>query len=273
MSAFVVEPALRGGSLPFDRAAPLYDRTRGFPPGVAERVAAGICRLAGLGPGAALLDLGVGTGRLALPLAARGLRVTGIDLSRPMLEALRAKEGPGRLPLVEADVVHLPFAGGAFQAVLAVYLFHLVGGWRAALAEARRVLAPGGCFLLGWVRWGTPNPFEEVMGRWREIVVSMGGRVSWPGQSEPERLRRALRELGLQPQQAADAAVWSGRACPAQVLEHVAERAFSDSWRVPEDLHQRSLQKLREWLRRRYEDPGQMVEAQHAFQLAVLEKT
>ena len=56
---------------------------------------------------AAVLELGVGTGRLALPLAARGLAVTGVDASAAMLERLAAKPGAGQLRLVAGDMADL----------------------------------------------------------------------------------------------------------------------------------------------------------------------
>ncbi len=59
------------------------------------------------GPRARVLELGVGTGRLALPLAAAGLRVTGVDASAAMLARLRAKPGADRVRAVEADMADL----------------------------------------------------------------------------------------------------------------------------------------------------------------------
>jgi 2-polyprenyl-3-methyl-5-hydroxy-6-metoxy-1,4-benzoquinol methylase len=78
-------------SVAFDRAAEYYDQTRGFPAEVSEHIADVIEEAAGLGDrpeGAAgrLLEIGVGTGRISLPLHRRGRRTVGIDLSEPMLE-------------------------------------------------------------------------------------------------------------------------------------------------------------------------------------------
>lgn len=56
------------------------------------------------GPGGRVLELGVGTGRLALPLAALGLRVTGVDAAEEMLEVLTAKDPDGRVERVSGDV-------------------------------------------------------------------------------------------------------------------------------------------------------------------------
>src|SRR5262245_65626585 len=65
-----------------------------------ERAVATLAELAGRGP---VLELGIGTGRLALPLAARGLAVHGIDASEEMINKLRAKPGGDRIPVAIRD--------------------------------------------------------------------------------------------------------------------------------------------------------------------------
>jgi SAM-dependent methyltransferase len=83
-----------------DGVADVYDEwfgTTGDEPVALERLA----QLAAGGP---VLELGVGTGRLAIPLAARGLAVTGIDVSGAMLDQLRAKPGSDRVTVVQGDM-------------------------------------------------------------------------------------------------------------------------------------------------------------------------
>ncbi len=77
-------------SLSFDRVAGRYDTTRGYPPDVARQIAAGD-GLGQLKPAAAALEIGIGTGRIALPLLECGVNVTGVDISPLMLEQLSAK--------------------------------------------------------------------------------------------------------------------------------------------------------------------------------------
>ena len=136
-----------GSSVSFDRAADYYDRTRALP---AARAAAQTELLAGqltqaVGP---CLEIGVGTGRVALPLAAAGHRVIGLDLSAPMLERLRAKDPAATVPVVRADALALPFARGAFGAALACHVLHLVADWVRAVQELVRVVVPGGVLLV-----------------------------------------------------------------------------------------------------------------------------
>ena len=78
-----------------EEIAARYDAASGdmFDPAVIEPAVSFLAELAG---GGAALELGIGTGRIALPLAQRGVRVHGIDLSEAMVARLRAKPGGGR---------------------------------------------------------------------------------------------------------------------------------------------------------------------------------
>ncbi|MEC9202268.1 MAG: class I SAM-dependent methyltransferase [Actinomycetota bacterium] len=119
--------------------------------GTPDEVAAGIVALANGGP---VLELGVGTGRLALPLADRGLAVTGLDASPAMLERLRAKPGADRLTLVECDMAApVPeMADGSFAVVLVGFntFFNLTtaDAQASCVAAVARLLRPGGRFVV-----------------------------------------------------------------------------------------------------------------------------
>jgi SAM-dependent methyltransferase len=98
-----------------------------------------------------ILELGVGTGRLALPMAGAGLDVVGIDASDEMLDALRAKDGANNVHSVLGDMAALPFAP-TFSLVLVAFntLFNLVGHDRieACFVDVERVLLPDGMFVV-----------------------------------------------------------------------------------------------------------------------------
>jgi ubiquinone/menaquinone biosynthesis C-methylase UbiE len=131
----------------FDRAADFYDRTRSLPAdAMAEIIPMLAHQLAGKGP---CLEIGVGTGRFALPLHEAGVAMTGIDLSRPMMAVLVDKAG-GQLPfpLAMADATQLPFPSDAFGAGIACHVLHLIPDWPVAVAELVRVIRPGGVILI-----------------------------------------------------------------------------------------------------------------------------
>ncbi|MEU3397958.1 class I SAM-dependent methyltransferase [Streptomyces filamentosus] len=125
--------------LDYETEAAHYDETRGGVPR-AEAAAGAVLRL--LPPTArTLLDLACGTGLVTERIARPGLRVLGADAAHAML-----RTAAGRLPgrTVRADARRLPFPDASLDAVCAVWLLHLVPFTGEVLAEAARVLRPGG---------------------------------------------------------------------------------------------------------------------------------
>jgi SAM-dependent methyltransferase len=120
----------------YSRQARAYDSTRGASPSVLVplRIA-----LAGA-PGRELADIGGGTGNYALALADEDWQPTVVDRSVQMLAQASAKG----LKTVRANATRLPFAEATFDAAMLVSMLHHVDGPAQALAEAKRVLRPGG---------------------------------------------------------------------------------------------------------------------------------
>jgi demethylmenaquinone methyltransferase/2-methoxy-6-polyprenyl-1,4-benzoquinol methylase len=109
-------------------------------------------RLASLAPdarGARALDLACGTGDIAFELAARGARVTALDITPRMLHLARRRprRPAGRVDFVAGDMMALPFAGGSFDVVTTGYGLRNVPVLADALREINRVLRPGGLLL------------------------------------------------------------------------------------------------------------------------------
>ncbi len=137
-------------SLAFDQAVSFYDKTRSNPDWVMSAIVDSMLRLAQFTLASRVLEIGIGTGRIAVPLAQRGFPVVGVDLSLPMMIELQKKiaEYPARVVMAQADANDLPFADGQFDCVYAVHVYHLVANWRHALHEAQRVVKPSGFFLI-----------------------------------------------------------------------------------------------------------------------------
>lgn len=126
----------------YNEEAERYDALRGGEPRAAEAASA----VLGLLPEGTrtLLDLACGTGTVTRRLAAAGLDVTGVDAAYGMLSRAAAQV-PGRL--VRADCRQLPFPDASFDAVSAIWLLHLLDDAALVVAEAARVLRPGGVFV------------------------------------------------------------------------------------------------------------------------------
>ena len=107
--------------------------------------------LAGLAGDHRTLELAIGTGRVALPLAAQGIAVEGIDASAAMVERLRAKPGGASIPVVMGDMAEVATTG-PFGLVYLVFnsLFGLLTQARQAecFRNVARVLGPGGAFVI-----------------------------------------------------------------------------------------------------------------------------
>ena len=243
-------------SVPFDRAAEYYDRTRALPPALHAAVIEGLrAELSGRG---VCLEVGVGTGRIALSLASAGVPMVGADLSGPMLDRLVENAGgTAPFPVLQADVTTLPFADGSFGATLASHVLHLVPDWRAAAREMARVVRPGGAVLVS-----RGSPAEGIEPLMRTMREGMG-------------IAEDAVVVGLDDVTGVDDVLGPGRWLPDVVGEHrgaiewvlrlVEEGQQSWTWRVPEDVRRAAVAEAREWARQEYGD----LEERRSFQVTV----
>jgi phosphatidylethanolamine/phosphatidyl-N-methylethanolamine N-methyltransferase len=127
----------------YARWAPIYDKVFGSVFEQARRAAVEACERIG----GRVLEVGVGTG-ISLPYYSRHCRVTGIDISEPMLRVARQRVLDDRLEHVERlelmDAERLTFPDASFDVVVAQYVVNTVPNPEAALDEFLRVLRPGG---------------------------------------------------------------------------------------------------------------------------------
>jgi SAM-dependent methyltransferase len=114
-------------------------------------IAPAVSVLAELADGGSVLELGIGTGRIALPLAARGVRVHGIDLSRAMVARLRSKPGGDAIDVTIGDFTSTTVPS-SFAVVYVVFntIMNVTtqAGQVACFRNAAAHLEPGGCFVI-----------------------------------------------------------------------------------------------------------------------------
>lgn len=236
-------------SLSFDRAAEYYDSTR-----VTDRVTldsiVGLLgeHVAGDGP---VLEIGVGTGQLALPLAATGVRVTGLDLSSAMMAKLIEKAG-GRspIPLVRGDATAMPFGDRAFAGAYARWVLHLIPTWRTVLRELDRVVAVDGAIAIE--PGGESGVFRDVFLRFHEIL----GDVTLPPGLHPvrrgEQLDEAMASIGWRLDRV-EALEYEARGSLATFFEEIPDRRFSWTWGVPDDALAAAADEVRAWAAERFD--------------------
>jgi SAM-dependent methyltransferase len=235
------------GSLSFDRAADYYDGTRGFTPEARAEVTELLRReLAGRGR---VLEIGVGTGRIALPLHEAGLDVAGIDISQAMLLRLVRNAG-GRLPfpVARADATALPFRARSFGAGIASHVLHLITEWRTALAEVVRVVGPGGVFLCDQGGWS--GAMCEIADRFSRLA---GIGRPFRGVDEEEDIDGAMASLGATVR-ALPEIVMRKTQTYDDIISSLENGLWSASWQVSEEARAAAGAELRPWAESRYGD-------------------
>jgi SAM-dependent methyltransferase len=238
-------------SVAFDRAAEYYDETRGLSrEGVRRQTELLAAELEGRGR---VLEIGVGTGQVALPLHEVGIDVVGLDLARPMMAKLVEKAG-GRspFPLVQADATRLPFPDGTFGAAYLRWVLHLIPAWRTALEETTRVLGSGGTILVSLGAVGPKDTAQsEIQARFAELAgVSLApSGLMWAGWNE---LDAAIGELGATPRELPAFAEVAPDGLEV-FIDGIANSAYSWTWKVQDpELLGRVAGEVRTWAEERY---------------------
>ncbi|MEO3927654.1 class I SAM-dependent methyltransferase [Micromonosporaceae bacterium B7E4] len=240
-----------------NRIADIYDQPGQTPPD-ADRAAAFLHDLAARAAAASegvepprALEWGVGTGRVAIPLAALGCDVSGVDTSGAMLARCRTADAGGRLRLSIGDMTAVRVDGAPFHVVYAAFntLLHLLTQEEqvAVFANSAAQLSPGGAFVVqvnvpdvGCLRDGQRvrifevetayvdlnitlhDPLRQQL-RTQQMIIREGGaelrplmqRYVWPSELD---LMARLAGLRL----AARYADWAGTPFTAESTEHVS---------------------------------------------------
>ena len=215
-------------SISFDRAAEAFDRTRGFPCSVMNKIVETLKEE--LEVYRRILDVAVGTGRFAKPLQDANLKIVGIDISKKMLEKAFEKKTKD---LITGDACRLPFHDAAFDASISNSTLHLVKDWKLALQEITRVTKES---LFSIIR-ERPEHKANPSGVYRELLNEYGHSYSHPGMS--------LGKLKEIIKSAKSRFVTSYYINSDENIALLNEKAFSNQWNAPDDLHRKAMQELR----------------------------
>jgi SAM-dependent methyltransferase len=253
----------------FDRAANFYDATRGFPEGQERAIAALIAQAGNLRRGSRVLEVGVGTGRVALPLTHYVDRLYGIDLSREMMARLREKPNASAIRLSQANALCLPFRRGTFDAVLLVHVLHLIADWQGVLREIARVLKPDGVLLCGGTAGDMQqnDHFAPIWSAWRAALPAE--KIERIGLTQP--VREALPPLGWRPIGAPHQHRYTVQRTPSGALRAIQERQYSNTWRLSDAELEHGLHAVRAAIAAHFPQPDQPIALEVTFEVQVFQ--
>ncbi len=237
-------------SFNFDRVSHKYDETRGLPPGVPEHIARWVLSRLPLDP--AIVEIGVGTGRIALPFIQASVRFTGFDISEKMTAQLFEKLG-GDMQQAEIrlhDISEsIPLPDKSQDAVIAVHILHLVDAVKV-LPHVRRVLKPGGVLIWGYEHSDDGNPHKRLRDRFNAEAASLGYRKrdfrATPG-------RALLAEWGASVSQHV-VATWSKEQSLREHLDRLRGRVQSSTWSMTDEQNQIAADRVETWATEEFGD-------------------
>jgi ubiquinone/menaquinone biosynthesis C-methylase UbiE len=254
-------------SISFDSIAPVYDATRitdearfrtaldyiveRFPPEQYPR----------------LFEPGIGTGRIAIPLAERGYEVTGADISGEMLkimaEKLAHKNPPLAVSFLRQDITVLPFPDASIDMAVAVHIFHLIPEWKKAVNEVFRILKPGAPLVLMYTTSSMES--QAIKDRYKEIAAEFGYSTKPVGANSSTDLPDYLTGLGRRIEHIRGRWTWQQQVRIDKNIAHLKAGYYSSSKLVPEDAHTKIIAKIELELKQKYgsldielEEPAQI---------------
>jgi SAM-dependent methyltransferase len=240
-----------GQRVDFSANASVYDRRHGAV--LPQHVARELADAGGLEPEARVLDIGAGTGRVAIAFAEIGYQVTALDPARRMLDEVRLKAHDCRVHLVAGEGARLPFGRSYFDAVILARILYLMEDWTAVLREVSDVLKPGGFLLHEWGNGKAGEPWVQIREKLRALFLDAGVETPFhPGARSEAEVDDFLTELGFVRRERLSAGPG-----PCMTLHdfvgRIAAGEFSYIWNIPAHIQESCIQLLHKWCRDTFE--------------------
>jgi len=234
-----------GQRVDFSANAPVYDRRHGavLASGVAEYLASS----GALERGARVLDVGAGTGRVAIAFASIGCKTVALDPAMPMLCELQRKALEHQVRVVVGEGARLPFAKGSFDAVSLARILYLISDWQLVLRETYDVLKPGGCLFHEWGNGQADEAWVQIREKARALFQDAGIDSPFhPGARAEAKVEEYVTQLGFV--RSTELPIGPGPAMTLRdFLGRVASGELSYTWNVPKQVQESCLPQLQKW--------------------------
>lgn len=259
-------------SLSFDSMVKLYDETRTFNRDCFDSA---LDFLADRFPPCDfgnVLEPGIGTGRIAVPLAERGYRITGMDISEEMLAILKHRlaqpKEPLQISVQKADMTELQFSDAAFDMVVAVHLFWFIEEWRKAVDEILRVVRSGNPVVLMHTGMGAEIPF--LNNRYKELCAEQGHPIKPVGVKSTMEVIDYVTKLGCYVEQIRDRWRWTSHIRLDKALGYVKSRAYSFTTFAPDSVHATAIKRLESELNDQFGSSTTVIKVPNQIYLVVI---
>lgn len=268
--ATALEEAMESQS--FDGLVELYDESRCFDRATFEAALDYIVERFPPSEFPSVFEPGVGTGRIAIPFAERGYRVTGGDISDEMMAVLQARlaDRPLDITLRKADTTDLPFDSGVFDLAVAVHHFYHIREWRKAVDESMRVVMPGGALLMLHTGMGMEVPF--LNDRYKQLCAEHGFESEMVGVKSTSEVTAYLREQGHEVEQVEGGWEWTTSIELAQALGYLRWRAYSFTVFATNKVHGMVMDQLEAEVIDRFGDLSTEVDVPNRIGLVIVHR-
>ncbi len=217
---------------------------------------------------------GIGTGRIAIPLARRGYRISSVDISEEMISILRTKLARAGqvLPIsvVQADILRMPPYPAPFDMAIAVHLFYFIPDWQRAVCEIIAAVRQNAPLVLMHTGTGMEIPFLNE--RYKELCREQGCHIEELGVKSTTQVIDYLVTLGYKPEWIRDRWQWSQRIGLDRALGYIEKRAYSFTTFASETVHSRAIKGLESELLQKFGSLASEIEVPNQVYLVILSK-
>jgi ubiquinone/menaquinone biosynthesis C-methylase UbiE len=254
----------------FDKQARSFDQRAGLPASISDSIANELVRLAEVGPGDVVLEVGAGTGQIGLALSKRPLCYVGFDASAAMLDVFkrRARDSGRPVSLINADGnSRWPADNGSVKAVFSSRAVHLLQ-CDHVVEEVFRVASPAGArFVLGRLQRDRHSLRARLRQEMHERLLQLG-YAAHEGQQKGREILDACVSRGATPLERQFVATWPVDHSAAQVLASWREKSGLAGLELAAEVKETVLSQLVVWAKNAF---GSLDTVQSAEEKYVLE--
>ena len=201
-----------------------------------------------------VFEPGIGSGRIAIPLAHRGYHLTGVDISHRMLALMRRRLARANrsihISFYVADASYLPFPDATFDMSIAVHLFYFISGWQKAADEMLRVVKPG--YPLVFMHTGTGMEVPLLNQRYKELCTEYGHHITSTGVSSTAEVVAYFKTRGCKIKPERKHWDWTSRIKLENALDYLKSRAYSFTLSAPDNIHYPVIEHLTWEIQQKY---------------------